>query len=141
VAHHVRPGGVAVFHEPDWTAARSIPPAPTYDRCCGWIQDAFRLSGTDSNMAGRLFKAFVGAGLAAPTMRMQTFIAGGAASADFLQAVADLVGTLVPAMVRLGVVTKSEVARETLAKQLIEEAAANAGVIVGRSEIGAWTRV
>jgi SAM-dependent methyltransferase len=141
VARHVQPGGTVVFHEPDWTAARSIPSAPIYDRCCAWIQAAFRLSGTDTNMAGRLFTSFVGAGFAAPTMRMQTFIGGGAESADFLRAVADLTASLAPAMEQLGIATKSEVARETLAERLKEEAILNGSVIIGRSEIGAWTKV
>jgi ubiquinone/menaquinone biosynthesis C-methylase UbiE len=141
VARHVRPGGAVVFHEPDWTTARSIPPSPTYDRCCGWIQEAFRRSGTDTNMAGRLFTTFVGAGLKPPSMRMQTFIAGGAKSAEFLQAVADLTTSLVPAMERFGIATKSEVAWETLAERLAQEAIQNGSVIVGRSEICAWAKV
>jgi SAM-dependent methyltransferase len=141
VARHVRPGGLVIFHEPDWVGARSIPPAPTYDRCCGWIKETFRLAGTDSNMAGKLFTTFVRAGLAAPSMRMQTFVGGGAATADFLQAVADLIGILVPTMQRLGVAMNSEVGLETLAERLLQEATVNGSVIVGRSEIGAWARV
>jgi len=139
-ARHVRPGGLVIFHEPDWVGARAIPAAPIYDRCCAWIQETFRLAGTDSNMAARLFTALVGAGLKEPTMRMQTFIAGGAASADFLQAVADLTTSLVPAMARFGVATDSEVGWQTLAERLKQEARVNGSVIVGRSEIGAWTR-
>jgi len=140
VARHVRPGGLIVFHEPDWVGARAIPAAPIYDRCCAWIQEVFRLSGTDSNMAGRLFTTIVQAGLAAPTMRMQTFIAGGAASADFLQAVAEITASLAPAMERHGVAASEEIGLATLAERLKQEAAANGRVIVGRSEIGAWTR-
>jgi ubiquinone/menaquinone biosynthesis C-methylase UbiE len=34
IARHLKPGGVIVFHEVDWSGARSNPPAPTYDRCC-----------------------------------------------------------------------------------------------------------
>ncbi len=141
VARHVRRGGLVIFHEPDWVAARSIPPAPTYERCCRWIKETFRLAGTDSNMAGKLFTIFIQAGLAAPSMRMHTFIGGGATSADFLRAVADLIGSLVPTMERLGVATNSEVGLETLADRLIHEATTSGSVIVGRSEIGAWTPV
>jgi len=141
VARLVRSGGLIIFHEPDWVSARAIPAAPTYDRCCAWIQETFRLAGTDSNMAGRLFTTFVRAGLAVPSMRMQTFIAGGAAAADFLQAVADLTASLVPAMQRLGVATNLEVQWETLAERLKQEAAVHGSVIVGRSEVGAWARV
>jgi hypothetical protein len=141
VARHVRPGGLVIFHEPDWVGARSIPPAPTYERCCGWIRETFRLAGTDSNMAAKLFTTFIRAGLAAPQMRMQTFIGGGAASADFLQALADLIETLIPSMEQLGVATLSEVDVETLVERLMHEATENGSVIVGRAEIGAWARV
>jgi SAM-dependent methyltransferase len=141
LARHVRPGGLMVFHEPDWTNAHSIPPAPIYDRCVGWIRDAFTTAGTDTNMAGKLYPAFVDAGLPAPTLRMLTFIGGGAACLAFLQAVADLVESLVPAMERQRVATADEVDAATLAERLRQEALANAGVIVGRSEVGAWARL
>jgi SAM-dependent methyltransferase len=141
VARHVRPGGLIVFHEPDWVGARSIPTAPTYDRCCAWIRETFRRAGTDSNMSGRLFTTFVHAGLGAPQMRMQTFIGGGVASDIFLRAVADLVRTLVPSMEQHGVATALDVDVETLAERLVREAAENQSVIVGRAEIGAWTCV
>jgi SAM-dependent methyltransferase len=140
LARHVRPGGLILFHEPDWVSAHAIPAAPIYDRCCTWIQEAFRRSGTDSNMAGRVFAAFVQADLPAPTLRMQTYIAGGTESADFLQAVADLTESLMPAMERHDVATSAEIGLETLAERLKQEAAMNGRVIVGRSEIGAWSR-
>src|SRR5215470_16314891 len=37
LARHLRPGGVIVFQEPDWSFVRSVPPSPTYDRCCRWV--------------------------------------------------------------------------------------------------------
>lgn len=140
LAEHLRPGGVVVFHEPDWESARSFPAAPTYDRCCRWITETFRRAGTDTNMAGRLYGAFVGADLSAPTMRMQTFIGGGAECADFLQAVAELVGAVLPAIERLGVATTAEVELSTLADRLRREVKANGSLIIGRAEIGAWSR-
>ena len=140
VARHLKPGGLILFHEPDWVSARAIPPAPIYDRCCAWIQEAFRLAGTDTNMAGRLFTTFLRAGLTPPSMRMQTFIAGGAASADFLQSVADLTASLAPAIERHGIATNAQIGLETLAERLKQEATEPGRVIVGRSEIGAWTR-
>jgi ubiquinone/menaquinone biosynthesis C-methylase UbiE len=141
VACHVRRGGVVVFHEPDWAGTRSIPIAAEYDRCCGWIRETFSRAGTDSNMAGRLFGAFVRANLAAPEMRMRTFIAGGEAATEFLVAVAELVRTLAHSMEMLGVATLSEVNVATLPERLIREAANNGSVIVGRGEVGAWARV
>ena len=137
---NLRPGGVIAFHEPDWDSARSIPPAPTYDRCRQWIGETFRVAGTpDTNMGARLYHAFVDAGLPAPSMQMQTFVGGGAKCADWLQAVAELVGSLLPSMEQLGVVTAAEVDVATLGDRLRREVTASGSVIIGRSEIGAWS--
>jgi ubiquinone/menaquinone biosynthesis C-methylase UbiE len=37
LAKHLRPGGVIVFHELDWSGARSMPTGPTFDLVCRWI--------------------------------------------------------------------------------------------------------
>ena len=141
LAMRVRPGGLIIFHEPDWGSVQSFPPAPTYDRCCEWITETLRLAGSDTNMAGKLHPAFVGAGLAAPSMRMQTFISGSEGCTDWLQAVADLAGAVLPTMEKLGVATAAEVEVTTLAERLCQEVAESDCVIIGRSEIGAWSRV
>ena len=141
LARKVRPGGLVVFHEPDWVNARSVPAVPTYERCCRWVQDVFRLSGTDSNMADRLYDSFLRAGLREPSMRLQTFIGGGAASNGFLDALSDIITTLMSAMERLGVTTQAEVHIATLADRLKREVNEKGSVIIGRSEVGIWARV
>jgi ubiquinone/menaquinone biosynthesis C-methylase UbiE len=141
LSRHLRPGGVVVFHEPDWVSARSTPPSRTYERCVAWIRDTFRIAGTDSDMASKLYTAFISAGLPAPSMRMETFLGGGTACSDFLQAVADLIGTLVPTMERQGIASAAEVDAATLAERLKLEVTANGSVVVGRSEVGVWTRL
>jgi len=138
---HLRPRGLVLFHEPDWQSARSIPSVPTYDSCCRWIQQAFSRAGTDTNMAHRLYTTLLEAGLSTPSMRMQTFISGGAQCADFLQAVADLVGSLLPSIVQHGVASAAEVGYATLAERMQREAIAGECLIIGRSEIGAWGRL
>jgi hypothetical protein len=92
-------------------------------------------------MADRLYGIFLRAGLREPSMRLQTFIGGGAASNGFLDALSDLIATLLPAMVRLGVSTEAEVNIATLADRLKREIDANGSVIIGRSEVGIWARV
>ena len=141
LARKVRPGGLVVFHEPDWVNARSMPTVPTYERCCRWVQDVFRLSGTDCNMADRLYGIFVRAGLTEASMRLQTFIGGGAASNGFLDALSDIITTLMPAIERLSVATQAEVDIATLADRLKREVNAKGSVIIGRSEVGIWARV
>ncbi|MBE9173665.1 hypothetical protein IQ216_11455 [Cyanobium sp. LEGE 06143] len=85
--------------------------------------------------------AFTGADLPAPTMRLHTFLAGDSKAREWLLGVVDIVETLLPAMVRLNVVTAEEVDLATLRKRLLDEVTANRSVIMGRSEIGIWTTV
>jgi len=92
-------------------------------------------------MGTKLFSNFIAAGLPAPSMQLETLVAGVANNADPLHLVADLVATLASAMERLGVATAAEVGLETLAERMISEAAASASVIQGRFEVGAWSRV
>ena len=141
LAKHLSPGGVIVFHEPDWSDVRSFPPAPTYDACCRWIVEAFRRAGTDSNAAVNLYQAFLGAGLPAPQMRMQTFIGFGATCTDWLKVAADLARTLLPKIEQFGLATAAEVDVATLGQRLRDEAIANSHMIVGRSEIAAWSQL
>jgi len=141
LAGHLRPGGVIAFHEPDLGTVRSIPPAPSYESCCRWIKETMRLVGTAIDMAERLHGAFVGAGLPEPAMRMETFIGGGEGCAEWLRAIAEVAGSLVPAMERLGVATAAEVGIETLAERMLREVRATRCVVIGRSEIGAWSRI
>jgi ubiquinone/menaquinone biosynthesis C-methylase UbiE len=139
LAAHLRPGGLVVFHEPSWDGVRSFPPSPTYDRCWQWIVDTFERVGTEMRMGLKLYATFIAAGLPAPSMRLSAVIGGG--SSDWLNVIAENVRSLLPEMERLGVATAAEVGIEVLADRLRKEVAASGGVIVGRSEIAAWSRV
>lgn len=141
VAAHARRGGLIFFHEVDLDGARSFPPAPTYDRCCQWFRETFQLSGADTRMGIKLFSTFVAAGLPAPSLQLETLIAGVSNNADPLHLAAGIAETLADAMERLGVATAAEVGLETLADRMVSEAAANGSVILGRFEVGAWSHV
>ncbi len=71
LAAHVRPGGSIVFHELDWSGARSFPSASIYDTCCRWIIETLRLLGAERYMGIKLHATFVAAGLPAPSMRLE----------------------------------------------------------------------
>jgi SAM-dependent methyltransferase len=141
LAAHLRPGGIVAFHEPYRAGIRSFPPLEAYDR--GWelVDETFRRSGADPTMGIKLHATFVAAGLPPPSMRMESVIAGGKSCSDVVHFEMDVVGTLVPEMERLGVATADEAAAETLADRVLAEAAASESVIVGRGEVGAWSRV
>ena len=141
VARHLRPGGVAVFHEPDWSVARSWPESPVFDASCRWIAEVVERSGASSRMGMSLHATFLAAGLPAPTMHLEGQIEGAVASLAVVRLMSDLVMSLLPEMERLGVTTAAEVDPGTLEERMTREIVAGRGVVTGRSEIGAWARI
>ncbi len=140
IAKQIRPGGIVVFHEPDRELMHSVPPAPIYDRACRWVSETYRRSGVDVRMGIKLYPTFLAAGLPAPTMRLHAVI-GGANALDEVHLDADQAGVLAADIVRLGVATASELDADSLVERIIREVAANQSVIIGRAEIGAWSRL
>jgi SAM-dependent methyltransferase len=141
LARHLRPAGLVIFHEMDWSFVRSVPAAPTYDRCCRWITDTFDGAGTGINLSARLHRAFVDAGLPSPAMRMRAIIGDAVSAAEWLRAMAELAIVVAPKMEEQGIATAAEIGIDTLSDRLVQEVAAGGGIVVGRSEIGAWVRV
>jgi ubiquinone/menaquinone biosynthesis C-methylase UbiE len=139
IAGLIRPGGIVVFHEPDRALMRSYPPAPTYDRACRWLSETYRRSNVDVNIGPKLYSMFQDAGLPAPTMRLHAII-GGASALDEIHLDADQAMIVADDIVRVGVATADEVQIETLFDRIVEEMKANRSVIVGRGEIGVWSR-
>jgi 2-polyprenyl-3-methyl-5-hydroxy-6-metoxy-1,4-benzoquinol methylase len=140
LANHLRRGGIMFFHELDWDGARSSPPAPTYDLVCGWIMRTIEGGGAQIHLGAHLASAFEGAGLPAPTLRLESVIASGAAAIDAIHLVTDLVATLLPTMERMGTVNASEVDLPTLPQRILAEVGAN-GTLIGRAEVAAWAVV
>jgi ubiquinone/menaquinone biosynthesis C-methylase UbiE len=140
IASWVRPGGIVLFHEPDRKQMRSYPPTPTYDKMAEWIDETFARTGMDVRMGIKLYSTFLSAGLAAPTMRLQAVI-GGAKALGEVHFEADCAITLAAAMERTGVATGDELGADSLIERITHELSANQGVIVGRADIGAWTRL
>ena len=138
---HLHPGGIVAFHELDWDGVRSFPPSPTYDECCRWTIETLRLLGAETRMGIKLHSTFVAAGLPAPSMRLGAVVGGGVNSAGCLELVTHLVETLLPDMERLGVAMAADIGIESLSERISREVISSNCVVVGRSEVGAWTRV
>jgi ubiquinone/menaquinone biosynthesis C-methylase UbiE len=137
LARHLRQGGIMVFHEPDWSFSRSEPMAPLYDRCNRWVVETFDRVGTSTNMSAKLRRAFLGAGLTPPAMRMQAVIGDAVSAEEWLRAVAELTIVLSPTMEKQGVASLAEIEGDTLAERVIQDVAERGSMIVGRAEIGA----
>lgn len=140
LSRHVRPGGLLAFHEPDWSGARSHPTCPTYDHWCGRIAELVIRAGSRDRMGVELTSAFIQAGLPAPNLEVGELIGGAATAEDAARLVAELVVTLMPEMVRHGVVDAPEQDPEKLFGLIMDEAISQQAVLVGRSEIIGWCR-
>lgn len=141
VAALVRPGGTVVFHELDWDGVRSTPPVPTYDRCCNLVVETIRAGGAETRMGGKLFSAFVDAGLPAPSMRLEAVVGGGTGSSEALRLIADLAVSLSATIEELGVGSVADLDPDTLLDRMRSEAQANDSVVVGHFQFGAWSSV
>ena len=111
-----------------------------YEQAWHLINDTFTQLGADPEMGLKLHATFLAAGLPAPAMRLESIIAGGTTSLDHVHYEMDLVGTLLDEKERLGIATAEELEPETLADRIFAEVAATESVVLGRAEIGAWSR-
>ena len=134
-ARHVRPGGLVVFHEVDNAGMRSVPPVAIYDECCRWISAT--LERTD--MGAGLHNVFLGAGLAAPRLRMEALVGGGEEAIECADIVAGLVESLQIKMRVLGFDVDA-VLDGSLSQMICKDAVASGSMLFGRYEIGAWSR-
>ena len=140
VAQHARPGGIVVFHEPDWSGVRSSPTAPSYDQCCRWIVETFRRTGIETHMGDKLDAVFRAAGLSAPAMHLESVIGGANGGQDWAHQTFELLVTMCPEVTARGVASELEIKITGLEQRMQHEIEAGS-VIVGRSEVGAWSHV
>jgi len=141
LAGAVRPGGIVAFQELDWDGARSSPPVPSYERCLGWIRDALWDLDSESHMGLKLHQTFCDAGLPAPTMRLETLVAGagGPTMGDVVRLIVANVETMLPHLERFGIATAADVGIESLAQRILREATATNSIVAAQSNVGAWS--
>ena len=136
----LKPSGLIVFHEIDWSGLRSFPPLRTFDQVCRWGTETLRRHGTETQMGLKLFETFIAAGLPPPTIRLEAPIGGAPEINSWLRMFVDLIAVLLPQMEHLGVAKSDEVGLNTLYERLRSEAELHSAVLVGHHQVGAWTR-
>jgi SAM-dependent methyltransferase len=141
LAQHLRPGGVLVFHEVDWYGVRSSPVAKLYDQCHNWIVGTFKKVGTNPHMGQDLHSVFVRAGIPAPSMGLQAFIGGPTDGVAYVDMIAELAVTMAPVMEEQGVIARGAIDPATYGQRMRSEVERLNSVMVGRFEIGAWSRM
>jgi SAM-dependent methyltransferase len=139
VASRLRPGGIVAFHEVDWSGHRSVPPVPSWDRCCQLVIHAIAAGGANLDSGSRLPSLFAVAGLPAPSVRMTTIVGAGANSHDVLARMAGLVRSLRPRIEQDRLADPGEI--DALMHCLPDEVAAQASFIAAASDVTAWSRL
>jgi SAM-dependent methyltransferase len=140
LAGRLRPGGVVAFQEGVFDEPKGpYPPGPLHDRVLEWMTPPPGAPGPDTQMGLKLYRSFVAAGLAAPQLRLDTPIGGGAdwPGYDYLTAT---LRSLLPFLQAVGAVTAEEVDIDTLAHRLRDEVVDHDGIQMLPPLIGAWSR-
>jgi SAM-dependent methyltransferase len=140
LARLLRPGGVIVFHETDWNGVRSAPLVPIYDQCHEWIVQTFKKVGTNPYVGHDLHSVFVRAGIPAPSMGLRALIEGPSSDIAYFDMIAELAITMAPVMEEQGVVLPGEIDPASFRQRMRNDVERLNSVVIGRSEIGAWSR-
>jgi hypothetical protein len=136
----LKPNGIIAFQEMDMDTFSQVPASETFRRVRSWIFGGFKAAGTELNMGSKLLFAFLNAGLPRPAMIAASRVESGPNSPIYA-IFAQTVQSLLPLLVRTGAATVEEVAIDTLADQLLQDAVANESVTFSPRLVGAWSRL
>jgi ubiquinone/menaquinone biosynthesis C-methylase UbiE len=137
----LKPGGIVVFHELDFSDPRSSdPPCAFWDEIYALLSEAFRRAGIPPDYGRRVAKAFLEAGLPFPTVLAES-LAGGGRGSYLYPWIANTLISVSPRLGEMGLAMPPGVmADETLAKRLEEEVVAAGSQILGPIQFGVWSR-
>jgi SAM-dependent methyltransferase len=138
LVRHLRPGGIVAFQEADLTRlGTSVPPVPLFEQVGEWIKEPLRRERLDLQFGLRLYGLFLDAGLPPPQLHCQSFLGSGP-DWPWYDVMAGRVGSVLPLLLKYGLVTAEEVEISTLAQRLRDAASAN--VVMAPDLVSAWTR-
>jgi len=137
----LKPGGIVVFHEVDFTCPTpSTPKCEFLDQVLWLVPQAFRLAGLPPDFGRQLGKTFADANLPFPSMVAEIPVGGGSGSSLYSW-FASTVQSLAPRFESLGMsLPPGVVADHTLAAKLEEAVLASGSQLTGAIQYGAWTR-
>ncbi|WP_155060342.1 class I SAM-dependent methyltransferase [Streptomyces blattellae] len=141
-ARFLRPGGVLVFHEIDFTVQNpSWPPASLWDDSYRLLTEVFLANGTPPDFGRRLNRTFLDAGLPGPTLECHASVASGGDS-PIVPWLAYTLRSLEPALEKMGLsLPEGLVADDTLTDRLEKAVREQGSQILGSLQYGAWVRV
>lgn len=132
-------GGVMAFHEIVLPYARSVPPVPCFEDAIAKMCETFAGAGANPTMGLSLDRAFRDAGLL--PLSTGGVVMDGQGEGFCPAWVAQTAGSLLPAMVRLGVSTESDMDVATLEDRVRSGAREASSIILGPLMVGTWARV
>ncbi len=138
----VRPGGIVAFHEIGFNA-ENLPHAidtPLAHDLFDWTMEVFNRSGAHADLAYRLYRTFVDAGLPEPRLEY-TALGGGEPGWPGYQYIADSVQSVLPLLEHFGIATAEEADVATIPERLRADVAATKSPIVMPMTVMAWTRL
>lgn len=142
---HVRPGGVAAFHEIDGSAQGrfiAYPSSGLTDQVARWSTEGNAFAGAESAMGLKLHRVFVDAGLEAPQIEVNAPMGGSRTFVEDVTAgMAERIRSLQPLLVKGGIATEEEIGIETLATRWRDELLMQGSVLRGSLMMAAWARV
>jgi SAM-dependent methyltransferase len=138
----VREHGVAAFYEIDMgSPVASQPESPLHQLVGRCINEVFARTGLETAMGTNLHRVFVAAGLEAPHLTYDAWMAG---RRDQVEAyawwAANTLRSLLPLIVTHGIATETEIGIETFEQRYVAEVLGQQSVIRGLGCVGAWAR-
>ena len=117
-----------------------MPASKLFNQVRSWILSAFRAGGAELNMGSKMLAAFLDAGLPRPTMISASRVESGPDSQAYSY-MAHTLRSLLPLLERAGCATSEEVAIDTLAERLRQDAVTTERASFLPRMVGAWTRL
>ncbi|MBO0783136.1 MAG: class I SAM-dependent methyltransferase [Ktedonobacteraceae bacterium] len=119
---HLRQGGVVAFQEFDFPAHQTStqPVCPLWEQAVTWCIEISQRAGVDTQMGMKLARMLMAEGLPAPQLRYEAAIGAGPSWLGY-ECLTELVRSLLPLIVQLGIATAQDIEIETLAERLREE--------------------
>jgi hypothetical protein len=135
LANYLRPGGIVAFQEADFQRLATVPahpPSQIYEQVYTWIQEAFHRSGVPLRIGMDLYTIFQKSGFPPPQLGCEGHLLAGP-DPDL----AESVRSLLPLILKFGIATEEEIAIDTLAERLQNEAIRQGLVVRGADVITA----
>jgi ubiquinone/menaquinone biosynthesis C-methylase UbiE len=138
----VRPGGVIVFHDKDFSNANPTwPPCRLWDECYALMTRLFEAAGTPPDFGRRLTRTFLDAGLPWPTLEA-VGPTGGAPGSALYPWLASCLLAVEPQLKQAGIGLPPGITIDrTLAGRLEKAVLEQGSQILGPIQYGAWTRM